>query len=150
MASMVCGESFANCRAPIKELGVGDALVKVIARPIHHGDIHILSALPQRGPVARDQLSGSRGDISDIPGWTHTEHVQIATIGSGRVCQERTALDLIASRFDRDLRRESWGFTESEKWHPLTQRAVLGGHITSGLTQQPACRQLVHADRLAE
>lgn len=30
-------------------------------------------------------------------GWTHTEHMQIASIGSGRVCQERTALDLFAS-----------------------------------------------------
>jgi NADPH:quinone reductase-like Zn-dependent oxidoreductase len=32
-------------------LGVDDVLVKVIARPIHHGDLHILSALPQGGPV---------------------------------------------------------------------------------------------------
>jgi NADPH2:quinone reductase len=35
-----------------EELGVDAALVKVIARPIHHGDIQILSALPQGGPVA--------------------------------------------------------------------------------------------------
>src|SRR6266404_9193986 len=34
-----------------EELGVDDVLVKVIARPIHHGDIQILSALPQGGPV---------------------------------------------------------------------------------------------------
>ena len=34
-----------------EELGVDDALVKVIARPIHPGDIQILSALPQGGPV---------------------------------------------------------------------------------------------------
>src|SRR6266853_1373174 len=34
------------------EIGVDDVLVKVIARPIHHGDIHMLSALPQGGPVA--------------------------------------------------------------------------------------------------
>jgi hypothetical protein len=47
-------------------------------------------------------------------------------------------------RFDRDLRGLSWGFTESEKWHPLMQRAILG-HIASGLTP---CRQLVHADGL--
>ena len=33
------------------EIGVDDVLVKVIARPIHPGDIHILSALPQGGPV---------------------------------------------------------------------------------------------------
>jgi NADPH:quinone reductase-like Zn-dependent oxidoreductase len=33
------------------ELGADDALVKVIARPIHHGDIQILSALPQGGRV---------------------------------------------------------------------------------------------------
>ena len=33
------------------EVGPDDALVKVIARPIHHGDIQILSALPQGGPV---------------------------------------------------------------------------------------------------
>jgi NADPH:quinone reductase-like Zn-dependent oxidoreductase len=34
-----------------QELGVDDALVKVIARPIHPGDIQILFALPQGGPV---------------------------------------------------------------------------------------------------
>ena len=34
-----------------EEIGVDDALVKVIARPIHPGDIQILSALPQGGPV---------------------------------------------------------------------------------------------------
>jgi hypothetical protein len=33
-------------------LGADDVLVKVIARPIHPGDIQILSALPQGGPVA--------------------------------------------------------------------------------------------------
>src|SRR6266576_65981 len=38
---------------PLKseELGADDVLVKVIARPIHSGDIQILSALPQGGPV---------------------------------------------------------------------------------------------------
>src|SRR5437667_1626882 len=35
-----------------EELGANDVLVKVIARPIHPGDIQILSALPQGGPVA--------------------------------------------------------------------------------------------------
>jgi len=35
-----------------EELGADDVLVKVIARPIHPGDIQILSALPQGGPVA--------------------------------------------------------------------------------------------------
>jgi NADPH:quinone reductase-like Zn-dependent oxidoreductase len=35
-----------------EDLGSDDVLVKVIARPIHHGDIQILSALPQGGPVA--------------------------------------------------------------------------------------------------
>ncbi len=34
-----------------EELGVDDALVKVITRPIHPGDIQILSALPQGGPI---------------------------------------------------------------------------------------------------
>jgi NADPH:quinone reductase len=34
-----------------EELGADDVLVKVIARPIHPGDIQILSALPQGGPV---------------------------------------------------------------------------------------------------
>ena len=33
------------------ELGVDDVLVQVIARPVHPGDIQILSALPQGGPV---------------------------------------------------------------------------------------------------
>jgi Aldehyde dehydrogenase family len=41
----------AKRRLKSEELGVDDALVKVIARPIHHGDIQILSALPQGGPV---------------------------------------------------------------------------------------------------
>lgn len=35
-----------------KELGADDVLVKVITRPIHVGDVHILEALPQGGPVA--------------------------------------------------------------------------------------------------
>src|ERR1700737_1592098 len=35
-----------------EELGVDDALVKAIARPIHPGDIQILSALPQGARVA--------------------------------------------------------------------------------------------------
>jgi NADPH:quinone reductase-like Zn-dependent oxidoreductase len=33
-------------------LGADEALVKVITRPIHVGDVHILEALPQGGPVA--------------------------------------------------------------------------------------------------
>jgi hypothetical protein len=36
----------------IEELEADEALVKVITRPIHVGDVHILSALPQGGPVA--------------------------------------------------------------------------------------------------
>ena len=35
-----------------EDIGADDVLVKVVARPIHHGDIQILSALPQGGPVA--------------------------------------------------------------------------------------------------
>src|SRR6267143_2594706 len=34
-----------------EELGADDVLVNVIARPIHPGDIQILTALPQGGPV---------------------------------------------------------------------------------------------------
>src|SRR5437016_11779260 len=34
-----------------EELGSDDVLVKVRARPVHPGDIHILSALPQGGPI---------------------------------------------------------------------------------------------------
>jgi NADPH:quinone reductase-like Zn-dependent oxidoreductase len=34
-----------------EEPGADDVLVKIIARPIHHGDIQILSALPQADPV---------------------------------------------------------------------------------------------------
>src|SRR6266404_4941155 len=34
-----------------EELGADDVLVRVIARPIHPGDIQTLSALPQGGPV---------------------------------------------------------------------------------------------------
>jgi len=35
-----------------EELGADDVFVRVVARPIHPGDIQILSALPQGGPVA--------------------------------------------------------------------------------------------------
>src|SRR6266446_7737929 len=35
-----------------EELGPNDVVVKVSARPVHPGDIQILSALPQGGPVA--------------------------------------------------------------------------------------------------
>ena len=34
------------------KLGADEALVKVITRPIHVGDVHVLEALPQGGPVA--------------------------------------------------------------------------------------------------
>src|SRR6201993_5332439 len=34
-----------------EELGADDVLVRVLARPVHPGDIQILSALPQGGPV---------------------------------------------------------------------------------------------------
>ena len=40
-----------KCQLKSEELGADDVLVKVIARPIHLGDIQILSALPQGGPV---------------------------------------------------------------------------------------------------
>ena len=42
----------ANRQLKSEELAADDVLVKVIARPIHPGDIQILSALPQGGPVA--------------------------------------------------------------------------------------------------
>jgi len=42
----------AKCQLKSEELGADDVLVKVIARPIHPGDVQILSALPQGGPVA--------------------------------------------------------------------------------------------------
>ena len=35
-----------------EKLGADEALIKVIARPIHVGDAHVLSALPQGGPSA--------------------------------------------------------------------------------------------------
>jgi NADPH:quinone reductase-like Zn-dependent oxidoreductase len=35
-----------------EKLGADEVLIKVIARPIHVGDVHILCALPQGGPVA--------------------------------------------------------------------------------------------------
>src|SRR5229473_4463691 len=34
------------------KLGAQEALLKVITRPIHVGDVHIVEALPQGGPVA--------------------------------------------------------------------------------------------------
>jgi NADPH:quinone reductase-like Zn-dependent oxidoreductase len=47
-----------------EELGADDVLVKVIARPIHPGDIQILSALPQGGPVEPISEGGLR-----VPGF---------------------------------------------------------------------------------
>src|SRR3989475_10393328 len=47
-----------------EELGADDVLVKVIARPIHPGDIQILSALPQGGPVEPIPEGGLR-----VPGF---------------------------------------------------------------------------------
>src|SRR5258707_490088 len=41
----------AKRRLKSEGLGVDDVLVKVIARPIHHGDLHIVSGLPQGGLV---------------------------------------------------------------------------------------------------
>jgi len=41
----------ANRRVESDELGTDDVLVKVSARPVHPGDLHILSGLPQGGPV---------------------------------------------------------------------------------------------------
>ena len=42
----------ANRQFHSEKLGADEVLIKVIARPIHVGDVHILSALPQGGPVA--------------------------------------------------------------------------------------------------
>jgi NADPH:quinone reductase len=47
-----------------EELGADDVLVKVIGRPIHPGDIQILSALPQGGPVKPISEGGLR-----VPGF---------------------------------------------------------------------------------
>jgi NADPH2:quinone reductase len=47
-----------------EELGADDVLVKVIARPIHPGDIQILSALPQGEPVEPIPEGGLR-----VPGF---------------------------------------------------------------------------------
>ena len=41
----------ANRRLDTDQLGTDDVVVKVSARPVHPGDIQILSALPQGGPV---------------------------------------------------------------------------------------------------
>jgi threonine dehydrogenase-like Zn-dependent dehydrogenase len=41
----------ANRQFKSEDLGADDVLVKVSARPVHPGDIQILSALPQGGPV---------------------------------------------------------------------------------------------------
>jgi NADPH2:quinone reductase len=41
----------ANRRLDSDQLGTDDVVVKVSARPVHPGDIQILSALPQGGPV---------------------------------------------------------------------------------------------------
>src|SRR5258706_5417197 len=42
----------AKCQLNSEKLGADEVLIKVIARPIHVGDVHILSALPQGGLVA--------------------------------------------------------------------------------------------------
>ena len=46
-------KSINNSRTSIQKRRAGsdDVLVKVRARPVHPGDIHILSALPQGGPI---------------------------------------------------------------------------------------------------
>lgn len=41
----------ANRQFKNDELGADEALIKVITRPIHVGDLHVLEALPQGGPV---------------------------------------------------------------------------------------------------
>jgi NADPH2:quinone reductase len=41
----------ANRRVDSEELGADDVVLRVSARPVHPGDIQILSALPQGGPV---------------------------------------------------------------------------------------------------
>jgi NADPH:quinone reductase-like Zn-dependent oxidoreductase len=41
----------ADCQFKSEELGPDDVLVQVTARPVHPGDIQILSALPQGGRV---------------------------------------------------------------------------------------------------
>jgi NADPH:quinone reductase-like Zn-dependent oxidoreductase len=43
--------TIAERRFKTEDLGVDDVPVKVRARPVHPGDIHILSALPQGGPI---------------------------------------------------------------------------------------------------
>ncbi len=40
-----------NCSLKTDEIAADEIIVKVTMRPIHRGDIHILSALPQGGPV---------------------------------------------------------------------------------------------------
>jgi len=40
-----------NCPLKSDEIAADEIIVKVTMRPIHRGDIHILSALPQGGPV---------------------------------------------------------------------------------------------------
>jgi NADPH:quinone reductase-like Zn-dependent oxidoreductase len=41
----------ANRRLDSEQLGTDDVVVGVTVRPVHPGDIQILSALPQGGPV---------------------------------------------------------------------------------------------------
>jgi hypothetical protein len=53
-----------KCYLRSEELGSDDVLLKVITPPIHHGDIQILSALPQGGPVAPIREGSER-----IPGF---------------------------------------------------------------------------------
>jgi NADPH:quinone reductase-like Zn-dependent oxidoreductase len=43
--------SIATRQFKSEELVPDDVLVRVTARPVHPGDIHILSALPEGGPV---------------------------------------------------------------------------------------------------
>src|SRR5467141_3784549 len=67
-----------------EELGVEDVLVKVIARPIHHGDLHILSGLPQGGPVEPIPEGTLR-----VPGFEGVGIVQVGTNpkGAGRLSE---------------------------------------------------------------
>jgi NADPH:quinone reductase-like Zn-dependent oxidoreductase len=46
-----------------EEPGSEDLIVKFIARPIHHGDILILSTLPQGGPVTPEYLRNKAENV---------------------------------------------------------------------------------------
>ena len=98
-----------------EELGVDDALIKVIARPIHPGDIQILSALPQGGPV----VPIPEGTVR-VPGF---EGVGTIFVSEQTRRRRRGLAKASVSRFfrQRALGENTWSFDTTLSWQFRTR-----------------------------